>query len=132
MQIVNIRKERSCTFCGKSSQQVARSLISSPDHRTYICDECVVEPSRLKLAPEGHENRKDAPAPSPFRLGRFFQEHFGTKQERFSFCQKRLRSRDSHLPATHPVHQVQICSDCLVVCRQILTDHAPRKHLEAR
>jgi hypothetical protein len=131
MRIVNISKEKSCTFCGKS-QQVARSLVESPDHRTYICDECVVEPSRLKLTAEEHENRKDASAPSPFRFRRFLQEHSEPKQLRCAFCQKRVGSRDSHVPATHPVHQVQICSDCLAVCRQILTDEAQRKRFEAR
>jgi len=131
VQIVNIRKEKSCTFCGKS-QQVVRSLIASPDHRTYICDECVVEPSRLKLAAEGREDRNDAAAPPPFRFRKFLQEHLGPKQLRCSFCKNGLRSTDSHVPATHPVHQVQICSDCLVVCRQILKDEAQRKHLEAQ
>jgi hypothetical protein len=119
VQIVNMSKEKSCTFCGKS-QQIARSLIASADHRTYICDECVVEPSRLKLAAEGREDRKDASAPPPFRLRKFLQEHLGPKQLRCSFCQKGFHSRDSDIPATHPVHPVQICSDCLVVCRQIL------------
>jgi ATP-dependent protease Clp ATPase subunit len=131
MQIVNVGKERSCTFCGKS-QRVARSLIESPDHCTYICDECVTEPSRLKLAAEEHENRTDASATPPSRFRRFLQEHLGPTQMRCSFCQKRLRSRDSHVPATHPVLQVQICSDCLVVCRQILSDEAQRKRSEAR
>ncbi len=131
MKIVNMTKEKSCTFC-KKSQQLARCLIESPDQCTYICDECVVEPERLKLAAEEQENQKDASVLLPSRFSRFLQEHLDPKQLRCSFCQKRIRSRDLHVPATHPGTQVQICSECLVVCRQILRDETQRKHSSVR
>jgi hypothetical protein len=131
MRIGNISNEKSCTFCG-NSQQIAHRLIESPDHRKYICDQCVVEPGRLKLAPEGHENRQDSFSPSTSKLGRFFQEYFQPKQLRCSFCEKKIYSRDAHVSATHQVTQVQICSSCLVVCGQILSDVAQRKYPDAR
>ena len=121
MDMVNIGEEKNCTFCTKS-RLAARQLIQSPDHRTYICDECVVEPRKLKLTVEEQEDQKDAGS-LPSRFARFLQEHLEPKKLRCSFCQKRLRSRDLYVPVA-PANGAQICRECLAVCRQILKDEA--------
>jgi ATP-dependent protease Clp ATPase subunit len=47
MRLLRTDQQLNCTFCGKS-QQDAKKLIASPDHLTYVCDECTLEPGRLK------------------------------------------------------------------------------------
>ena len=125
MRIVNLNEEKSCSFCAKS-HKTARWLIESPDHRAWICDECVVEPSKLKLAAEEQENMEDSSS-LHFRLSRFLQLPKPTKL-RCPFCQQKIPSRDLHVPATHTATQAQICSGCLVLCGQILSNEAQRKH----
>src|ERR1700688_4671236 len=120
MKVIRIGDESNCSFC-KKSQQVARWLIASPDQSTYICDECTVEPSRLKLAAGERETQREVPSSSS-RVSRFLRKH--TKSLRCSFCRKRLRSMNSYVPAQGCETQVQICEDCLAVCHQILRDLA--------
>jgi ATP-dependent protease Clp ATPase subunit len=126
MRLIRAGEQINCTFC-KKSQQVARWLIASPDKSTYICDECTVEPSRLKLKADKREARGDvSPAPSS-RVSRFLGKHLATKRMRCSFCRKRLRSVDSYVPAEGCETQVQVCGNCLAVCRQILRDEAEKR-----
>jgi hypothetical protein len=47
MRLIRTDQQPDCAFCGKSHQD-AKMLIASPDHFTYTCDECTLEPSRLK------------------------------------------------------------------------------------
>jgi ClpX C4-type zinc finger len=48
MKLIRLDQQLKCIFCQKSQQGV-KKLIASPDHHTYICDDCTVERGRLRL-----------------------------------------------------------------------------------
>src|SRR5258707_14019853 len=125
MRVTRIGEQKSCSFC-KKSQQTAQRLIASPDQSTYICDECTVDPSRLKPTAEEREAQREAPSSSFSRVSRFLQKHLHTNRLRCSFCRKRLRSINSDLPPRGRESQVQICKDCLAVCQQILRNEVEK------
>jgi ATP-dependent protease Clp ATPase subunit len=116
-------EQKDCSFC-KKTQHTARLLIASPDQRAYICDECAVEPSRLKVKTDNKEARVDfSPNPSS-GPNRFLRKLLGMKQERCSFCRNSSRSVNLFEPAESCETQVQICANCLAVCRQIRKNEA--------
>ena len=123
MRLSRAGEQKDCSFC-KKTQHTARLLIASPDQRAYICDECTVEPSRLKVKADNQEARADfSPNPSS-RPNRFLRRLLGMKHERCSFCRNRSRSINLFEPAEAHETQVQICANCLAVCRQILRNEA--------
>jgi ATP-dependent protease Clp ATPase subunit len=126
MRLIRTDRQLRCTFCGKS-QQDAKKLIASPDHLTYICDECTLEPSRLKTGSNESDRLQPGTASLSDRVVRFFQNRWdgpSSKRLRCSFCRKRASPLDSYVPSSEGGAHAQICKDCLVVCRQILTDEA--------
>src|ERR1700726_3558619 len=48
MKLIRLGQQLKCILCQKSQQGV-KKLIASPDHHTYICDDCTVERGRLRL-----------------------------------------------------------------------------------
>lgn len=114
MQVVRLGQQLSCTFCRKPQSDV-RVLIASPDKLNYICEECTLQPARLKDIP--HESKSDS-APSGvagfLRLGR---SRIALK---CSFCRKATGLLGLYRSAVESETQAHICTDCLDVCRQIL------------
>lgn|SRR5271154_2274155 len=103
MGLIGSSQQLSCTFCQKS-QQDAKKLIASPDKQTYICDECAVQPDRLKLISENSETLT-----SPFAC---------------SFCLKKQCLLGFYVSPLQTESRAQICRDCRDVCRRILRDEA--------
>jgi hypothetical protein len=102
-------------------------LIASPDHLTYTCDECTLEPSRLKTGSDEPDSQQTGTASLSDRVVRFFRHSWdglASKRLRCSSCRKRASSLDLYVSASEGRAHAQICKDCLVVCRQILTDEA--------
>ena len=94
-----------CTFCNRPQDEVAR-LIAGP--KVYICDACVA------LAERSLTGSSDpAPRASLALAGD------GTRA-RCSFCRK---GRTADRPLLAGPAGI-ICGECLLVCRQILTDSA--------
>jgi len=127
MRLNRTDQQLRCTFCGKS-QQDAKKLIASPDHLAYICDECTLEPSRLKTgSDESDDSQQTGTASLSDRVVRFFRHSWdglSSKRLRCSFCRKRASSLDSYVSSSEGRAHAQICKNCLVVCRQILRDEA--------
>lgn len=126
MRLVRTDKQLNCTFCGKS-QQDAKTLIASPDHLTHICDECTLEPSRLKTGSDEPDTQQTVKASLSDRVVKFFRHSWdglSSKRLRCSFCRKRANSLDLYVSSSEGRTHAQICKDCLIVCRQILTDEA--------
>jgi hypothetical protein len=124
MRPIRPGQQLNCTFCGKS-QHDSKRLITSPDHRTYICDECAIEPRRLQLISEGSESQQViASFLSSRRIGFFWQgwDAPQTNEFRCSFCRKKPSPTSLYVPSSEAGSQPQICSDCLTVCNQILRD----------
>jgi hypothetical protein len=101
----NIRKNLSCTFCGRHQDRAAR-LIAGP--KVFICDACVV------LAEQSLAGSSAAVHDALALAGE-------NARARCSFCGKR-RATDRPL-LTGPA--ANICGECLCVCRHILTDSTP-------
>ncbi len=135
MRLIRTDQQLNCAFCRKS-QQDAKTLIASPDHLTYICDECTLEHSRLKTGSEKPDSQHTVTASLSGRVVRFFRHGRGdtsSKRFRCSFCRKRASSLDLYVSSSEGGAQAQICNDCLVVCRQILTDEAKtRSSMDAK
>jgi hypothetical protein len=126
MRLVRTDQQLNCTFCGKS-QQEAKTLIASPDHLTHICDECTLELSRLKTRsdePDTQQTVAESLSDRVVRLFRHSWDGLSSKRLRCSFCRKRASSLDLYVFSSEGGAHAQICKDCLVVCRQILTDEA--------
>jgi len=103
MKFIRLDQQLNCTFCQKS-QQDAKKLIASSDHRAYICDECTAEPGRLKL----------------------ISENAVTMSFACSFCSKQ-QCFLSYAPPRESETRARICGDCLDVCRRILKDVAKKR-----
>jgi hypothetical protein len=84
-------------------------LIASPDHFTYICDECTLERSRLKTGPD-EPDRPQTVTESLF--------------DQWSGSCKRASSLDLYVFSSEGA---QICKGCLIVCGQILTNEAKKR-----
>ncbi len=124
MEPIQLAQQVNCTFCGKS-QQDSKRLIASPDHRAYICDECTFEPRRLQLISEKSESRQIIAPSLSSRLIAFFRPGRNTpptNEFRCSFCRNKPGSTSLYVPSSEAGTHPQICSDCLTVCNQILTD----------
>ncbi len=101
MKLIRLDQQLKCIFCQKSQQGV-KKLIASPDHHTYICDDCTVERGRLRL---GSDNAL-------------------TVSFRCSFCRKRQCFLGFYVSPLKGEIRAQICGECLDVCRQIIKDEA--------
>jgi ATP-dependent protease Clp ATPase subunit len=126
-------QQLSCTFCEKS-QRDAKKLIASPDKHTYICDQCTLEPNRLKPTSEKSGSQRIATSPSSSRVSRFFRSVWRLPSRnafRCSFCRKKQRSLDLYASPVEREIQARICADCLAVCRQILADEAKADSIAA-
>src|ERR1700722_1767316 len=122
MRLVRTDQQLDCTFCGKS-QQEAKRLIASQDHLTHICDECTLEPSRLKTSsdePNAQQTVTESLSDRVVRLFRHSRGGLSSKRLRCSFCRKRASPLDLYVPSSEGGANAQICEDCLVVCRQIV------------
>lgn len=105
-----------CTFCQKP-QSDAKVLIASPDRLTYVCEECALQPARLKGIPL----ESVGPSPSaPSGVFGFLRRGRPKSALKCSFCWKQVGIPDLHRSALENATQAQICSECLDVCRQIL------------
>ncbi len=99
----NARGDLACSFCRKPQVEVAR-LIAGP--KVFICDSCVATAEKSMTGSGGLDR--------PVSLALAVEG----SRARCSFCSKR-RMADRQL-LTGPAGS--ICSDCLNICRQILTD----------
>jgi hypothetical protein len=116
MQAVRLGQQRSCTFCQKP-QSDDRVLIASPDKLTYICEECSLQPARLKNIYQESVSESDS---APSGVFGFFRRGQSKSALKCSFCGKKVGLPDLYRPAVESGTQAQICTDCLDVCRQIL------------
>jgi hypothetical protein len=100
-----------CTFCQKPRVDAAK-LIESPDKRTYICDECVLGPSHLRLVSETAQNQSSS--------------RFGISFDRItcSFCNKKVRPSRLYVSAGYEHSGSYICKSCLTACRGFVADEA--------
>lgn len=116
MQVVRLGQQLSCTFCRKP-QSDGRVLVASPDKLSYICEECTLQPARLKNISQESGSKSDS-APSGvvgvIRLGR---SQIALK---CSFCRRATGLPGLYRSAVESGTQAHICTDCLNVCRQIL------------
>ena len=102
----NLKSNLICTCCGRPQDEVAR-LIAGP--KVFICDACVAVAEQSLTGTSASATRRS------WALAK--EEGKG----RCSFCGKRKSSERPLL--TGPA--VNICGECLKVCRQILTDSVP-------
>jgi hypothetical protein len=72
MRFIRTDQQLNCTFCEKS-QQDAKMLIASPDHLTFICDECTLEPSRLTTGSDEPDTQQTVTASLSDRVVRFLR-----------------------------------------------------------
>jgi ribosomal protein L24E len=94
-----------CSFCGRTAEQV-KTLIAGPG--VYICDRCIPVASQAIAADE--PSRPPAAAITPVAAEAL--------TEKCSFCGKR-RHQVAGLAAAH---DARICTACLELCREILTE----------
>jgi ATP-dependent protease Clp ATPase subunit len=119
-------QQKSCTFCQKS-QNEAKKLIEAPDKLTCICDECAFEPNRLELVTPKSENQRTAPSSLLSLVSNLFRGGLRSppeEQRACSFCRKNTPWLDFYKSPLEIEVQVQICGECLDICRQLLTDEA--------
>jgi ATP-dependent protease Clp ATPase subunit len=97
-----------CSFCGKQQKQV-RKLIAGTG--AYICDECTEKADRVIATGE--------PAATPLSVmtSAGDENKYGAPVE-CSFCGKR-RHQVVGLAAAA---QVLICTECLALCQEIITE----------
>jgi hypothetical protein len=93
----------SCSFCGQTQKQV-KKLIAGPG--VYICDNCADRAAKLP---------DDSSEARPGDLSRVPQE---AAAERCSFCGKRRHQ----VPAMAAARGVRVCTECLELCREIITE----------
>src|SRR5258708_12628663 len=99
MRSIRTDQQLRCTLCGKS-QQDAKKLIASPDHLAYICDECTLEPSKLKTGSDEPDSQQTGTASLSDRVVRFFRHSWdglSSKIQRSSSSRKRPTSFDLHV-----------------------------------
>jgi ClpX C4-type zinc finger protein len=97
----NATRGLACTFCGHSADRVAR-LIAGP--RVFICSACVTVAERTLDGPPLTGNSMMIASPET--------------KSKCSFCGKpRIANR-----AVIKAPSANVCSECLRVCRQIITD----------
>jgi hypothetical protein len=106
--------ELACSFCGRR-QRKARKLVAGPD--VYICESCV---EKAETAIRSGKDTETSPGP--------LQSVPDTMaQRRCSFCGKR-RHQVTGLatsvgdPAGKLADDATICADCLILCREILSE----------
>ena len=97
-----------CSFCGKLQKQV-RKLIAGPG--VYVCDECVERADRVIATGEP----TGTPLSAMTSVGD--QNKYGAPVK-CSFCGKR-RHQVTGLAAAA---KVAICTECLALCREIITE----------
>ena len=118
MGIVRVDQQLNCTFCQKPRSE-AKVLITSPDKLTYICEECILQPSRLKnISPESLCVPPSNTSPSG--IFGFFRRGQTRRALKCSFCFKKIGLPGLYRSASEGGTQAQICKDCLELCRQIL------------
>jgi hypothetical protein len=100
----NMKSDLICTFCELTASEVTK-LIAGP--KVFICGACVA------LAEKSMTAGSRPPRGSLVLAGE-------RTRARCSFCGKRRKSERPLL--TGPA--ANICGECLIVCRQILTDSA--------
>ena len=111
-------KPRRCSFCGRPQADVQK-LIAGPARR-YICDECVALAVEAIASQQGAVNSHTEVV-----------LHHDLKKT-CSFCGKKARQVD-HLVVA-PFHDeeraapdtVQICNECVELCREILGEERDR------
>jgi len=124
----------SCSFCGKS-QQAAQKLIGSPSvsfngpriirsRRAYICDECVLDPGKLKLVPDTSVGcTTDEFTSLSSRIWSLLRNVLVSPEEGgCPFCEGKGGPGNLYVSVPESEPQVRICEDCLDVCRHILKD----------
>ena len=110
-----------CSFCQKE-RRAAKKLIKSPDGWTYICDECTLEPSRLRHEVDKSAARNNARASLISHLSRILRNAWIGPTFRCSFCAKKTCFVRLFVSSFQPETESRICKDCLKVCRQILKE----------
>ena len=116
--MVPVGQQLNCTFCQKSRSD-AKVLIASPDKLTYICEECTLEPNRLKNISQESVNESHSNSSRSGILG-FLRRGQPRGRLKCSFCWKKVGFSDLYRSASGGGTQAKICKDCLEVCRQIL------------
>jgi ClpX C4-type zinc finger protein len=112
-----------CSFCQKELR-AAKKLIRSPDGWTYICDECTLQPSRLRLEVDKSAARNDARSSLICYLSRILRHVWIGPTFRCSFCAKKTRFLRLFVSSFQFEIQSRICKGCLTACRQILKEEA--------
>jgi hypothetical protein len=112
-----------CSFCQKELR-AAKKLIRAPDGWTYICDECALEPRRLRLEADKPAARNDARSSLLFYLSRILRNAWMGPTSRCSFCAKKPRFFRLFVSSLQFEIQSKICKDCLTSCRQMLKEEA--------
>ncbi len=100
----------SCSFCGKSQQQVTK-LIAGP--HIYICDSCV---SRAHTVIAGHGQTASTP------IATIQQVADEAEAEHCSFCAKH-RHQVTAMASAGDTRT--ICDQCLELCDEVLSDEPP-------
>ena len=127
MEVERFGQQLNCTFCQKPRSD-AKVLIASPDKLTYICEECTLQPPRLKnISLKSVGNTHSAPS----GVFRFLRGGKSASVLKCAFCWKKVDLADLYRSALENGTQAQICIDCLDVCRQILRQEG-RADLDAR
>jgi hypothetical protein len=96
-----------CSFCGRTAEKV-KTLIAGPG--VFICDRCI--PNASQAIATGEPAGPPATAIAPVAAE--------AMAEKCSFCGKR-RYQTSGLAAAQSA-QARICSECLQLCREIITE----------
>ena len=108
--------ELNCSFCGRSQQQ-ARKVVAGPG--VYICEVCVALAESVIASGQHKETALGPIEPVPANA----------IARRCSFCGKH-RHQVTGLATTvdNPAGKlnadVAICSECLVLCREIHAEHS--------
>ena len=97
-----------CSFCGKQQKQVRKLIAGSG---VYICNECTERADQVIATSE--------PAPTPLSTMTPVGDHdkYGAPAK-CSFCGKRRHQ----VTGLASVAQVAICTECLALCHEIITE----------
>ena len=96
-----------CSFCGKQQKQV-KKLIAGPG--VYICDECTRKADRVIATGQA--------AATPLSAMKSVGEDDDALRAKCSFCGKRRHQ----VPGLAVAARVTICTECLGLCHEIITD----------
>jgi hypothetical protein len=96
-----------CSFCGKNQKQI-RKLIAGPG--VFICNECIAKADQVIATGEV--------AATPLSATRPASEDKDAASVKCSFCSKRRHQVSGLATAA----RVAICSECLALCREIITE----------